>query len=357
MTVVSFTGNSGLTDYSVSLCKELDKYVDLTFVTAGSYEPNQYDAKFSAVKLFRRTRHYPIDIIKFFFYILKNKPDILLLQSWIKYPALEWILLVIFKWSGITLALTIHDLLPHYPRPWSKFVLSKYYRLFDKLIVHSEKSKEGLRRLGIGTLPLFVPHGIYDIFNQDCLSKQDVLPHFPMLGRHDFVVLFFGHIQTRKGIEEFLGASDLLANIQSIKFLVAGRNDLNDTEKQCLNIYRENTNVLIHDELIPMEKVQHYFAVADVVALPYLEGTTSGVVKLAMAFDKPIIATDIGDFPETLKDWSGLLIGNDDIPQDLASAIQVMQSNYADFISNLSEKKEKFSWSNIAKKYFNYLTE
>lgn len=357
ITVVSFTGDSGLTDYSVSLCKELDAFCELTFMTAESYKPEKYGANFNVVKLFRRTRHYPLDIVKFFISILTNKPDILLFQSWIKYPIFESVLLRVFKLFGIQLALTIHDLMPHYPKPWSRVVLSKYYRCFDKIIVHSAKAKSGLLAMGVDINPMQVPHGVYDIFKYDALSKPDVMPFFPTINEDDFVVLFFGHLQTRKGLLAFLKASDLLAKEKNIKLIVAGRNDLDKDAKETLSQYGNNAQVLIHDHMIPMEEVQHYFVLSDVIALPYLEGTTSGVVKLAMAFDKPIIATDIGDFSETLNDWSGVLIDSNNVAENLASAIVDVRSQYGSYINDLAKNKEKFQWDNIAKQYFNYLTE
>ena len=87
--VVSFTGDSGLTDYSVSLCRELDHLSDVSFITAESYGAERYRVNFPAVKIFRRTRHYPIDIFRFVFYVLKDKPDVVLFESWIKYPLIE----------------------------------------------------------------------------------------------------------------------------------------------------------------------------------------------------------------------------------------------------------------------------
>lgn len=353
--VVSFTGNSGLTDYSVSLCRELDKSCDVTLVTADSYDAEKYRANFPAVKVFRKTRHYPIDIFRFAAYLLYSRPDIALFESWIKYPMLEWLLVLLFRAAGIRMALTIHDLLPHYPKPWSRFVLSWYYRCFDRLVVHSQRSADGLQSMGVKTIPLLVPHGVYDIFNFDQLTREEVLPKFATVKEDDFVVLFFGHIETRKGILEYLAASKLLNSDPSIKFLVAGGNSLSGTAGETFNTYRAVGNVMLHDQKIPMDQVQYYFTLADAVVVPYLEGTTSGVVKLAMAFGKPIIATDVGDFSETLTDWAGVLIGLDDIPRNLAAAILKMRDEYTGLIADLNKTKQKYQWDQIADRHINYL--
>lgn len=354
--VVCFTGNSGLTDYSVSLCRELLKLCSVLFVTAESYFKDKYKLDIPTIKIFRRTRQYPIDIFKFLFYVLNNKPEIILFESWIKYPMIEWFLVWIFKCVGIQTALTIHDLLPHYPKPWSKLILSAYYASFDKLIVHSENTANGLFGMGVKTSPLVVPHGVYDIFNFNNLSRNQILPLFPTVQADDFVVLFFGHIESRKGILEFLATSELLLKHPKIKFLVAGGNSLNDGLLEVFNTYRSKPNVVIHDKSIPMEQVQNYFTLANTVVLPYLEGTTSGVLKLAMAFGKPVIVTDVGDFSETLNDWPGLLIPVDDIPNDLSKAIMELRVNYETIMVKLNKNKTKYQWSEIAKQHFSYLS-
>ncbi|MDF1690466.1 MAG: glycosyltransferase [Cycloclasticus sp.] len=353
--VVSFTGNSGLTDYSVSLCRELEKISDISFITAESYNAEKYRVNFPTVKLFRRTRHYPIDIFRFTFHVLKDKPDVILFESWIKYPLIESLLIIIFKAAGIHTALAIHDLLPHYPKPWSKMVLSWFYKLFDSLVVHSQRSVDGLGDMGVKTVPLLVPHGIYDIFKLNQQTREDVLPLFPEISRDDFVVLFFGHIETRKGILEYLATSEILMNEPAIKFVVAGGNSLSGEFSETFNTYKNKSNVVIEDQRIPLEQVQDYFTLAHVVIVPYLEGTTSGVVKLAMAFDKPVIATDVGDFAETLNDWSGLLVGLDDVVSNLAVAIRRTRADYDSLISDLNMKKKKYQWDSIANKHVDYL--
>ena len=352
--MVCFSGNSGLTDYTVSLCRELSKLCDLLMITSTVYAEDQYKTNFSILRLFRRTRLYPIDILRFIFYVLKRKPDVILFESWMKYPIVEWILIKLFKLNGIRTILTIHDLLPHYPKPWSKLLLSKFYGCFDRLIVHSHKAALGLKQMVVNTKPLVVPHGVYDIFNVDNLTRKDVAHRFPTVQDTDFVVLFFGYIDVRKGIFEFLAASELLEDKTDIKFLISGASSLKGHAISKLERYRENANVILHDKSIPMNEVQHYFSLVDVVVLPYLEGTTSGILKMAIAFGKPIIVTDIGDFSETLEDWPGLLIPTHNIAENLAEAILEMQHNNKQYLQSVSQNREKYQWDLIAKKHVDY---
>jgi glycosyltransferase involved in cell wall biosynthesis len=355
--VVSFSGDSGITDYAVSLCRELDKLVDVTFVTAASYAPERYKVDFPFKKLFRRTRQYPLDLLRYIAYTLREKPDMVLLQSWLKYPLVEGVMVALFRLRGIRTAVTVHDLLPHQPKPWSKALSAWFYRRFDKLIVHSERTEQGLREMAVTTVPLVVPHGIYDIFQLDKLSRADAVRAFPELSADDFVVLFFGHLDVRKGILEFLKTSALMRDRPHIKFVVAGGrgSSMSAAVAAEFDSYRDAPNVVMHDEMIPFDRVQYYFTAAHAVALPYLEGTTSGVIKLAMAFQRPFIATDIGDFAETLRDWSGLLTAGAAPASEFVPAIERMRADYASFVDELTLKSAKYQWPHIAEAHARYL--
>ena len=50
--------------------------------------------------------------------------------------------------------------------------------------------------------------------------------------------------------------------------------------------------VRIDDRYIPNEEVSLYFSAADLMVAPYLWGTSSGVVKMALGFGLPVIITE-----------------------------------------------------------------
>jgi len=353
--VVCFTGGSGLMHYAVSLARELARHGEVELVTATNFNLQGLVMDFNVNTLFRRTRHYPLDIVRFVLHILHSRPDWVLIQSWLKYPLLEGLIVSLFGLFGIRTAMTIHDLLPHYPKPWSRRLHAWFYRRFDRLIVHSERTAAALREMGVVTPPLVVPHGVYDIFKLGDLRREEVLGYFPDIASDDFVVLYFGHIETRKGILEFLQASERLAGEVGIKFVVAGKNDLTGEAARELERARGRANLILHDHLIPFEEVQRYFTLADVVALPYREGTTSGVMKLAMAFAKPVIASDVGDLRATLRDWPGRLLTTHDLSNGLVREIVAMRTNYAELLAGAECASAKYSWHVIGQAYQAYL--
>ena len=55
-------------------------------------------------------------------------------------------------------------------------------------------------------------------------------------------------------------------------------------------------------DYIPNDQVALYFSAADVVVLPYLSATQSGIAQIAYNFDKPVIATNVGGLAEVIVD-------------------------------------------------------
>jgi glycosyltransferase involved in cell wall biosynthesis len=357
--IVCFTGNSGLTDYAVSLSRALTRLMAVTMVTAESLPTPFSNMGFAVLRVFRRTRHYPIDIIRFTLGVCRRKPDWILIQGPIKFPIVDALIIRIVRKLGIRAAVTIHDVLPHYPRIWSHAEYAFYYRSFNRTVVHSNAALAKLRAMRVTVDALVVPHGVYDIFRLSNIDKNSARQRIPGLLATDFVVLFFGHLEPRKGLIPFLDVASSLRGNRKIKFLIAGQSALNEHDPKYryrLTAARDMPNVILHDKRIAFEEVETYFVACDVVALPYLEGTTSGVLKLAIAFGKPVIASHIGDLVEQMPLGGGIFIDNGiDIEQSFINALEKIQNEYHLFSHAMAGAGKNAQWSEIAEDIANYL--
>ncbi|GJI98698.1 sugar transferase [Duganella caerulea] len=354
--VVSFTGDSGLADYAVSLARALVRSAQTSLVTAASLPARFDELGFTVRRVFRRSRHYPLDMLRFGVGVLRRRPDWLVLQGPLKVALLDGVLMRLLRLGGVRCAVTVHDVLPHYPRPWSRAEFGFYYRSFQRVIVHSAAALEGVRKLGVTGEVLVVPHGIYDIFNLSGVSRSAARAKVGALGDDDFVVLFFGNLETRKGLLPFLEAARLLAGERRVRMVLAGSNSVSGKDAQRLDAARNEPNVLVHDRRIPFEDVENYFAACDLVALPYLEGTTSGVLKLALAFGKPVVATRVGDFPEQVPAGAGVFLENDaHLPAALAEAVLRMAADYPAYAGAMAAAGQHAQWPDIAGNVMTYL--
>lgn len=358
--IVCFTGDSGLTDYSVSLARSLTSLCQTSLITSTSIADNFRKFGFSVFTPFRRSRHYFFDIFKFFFLIASRKPDWLIFQGPLKFPIIDALVVYFLRLIGVKSLVTVHDVLPHYPKWWSKYEYGFYYRAFDKVIVHSDYSSRSVKNLGVKSPMLCVPHGIYDIFNINRLSRCEAVSNIKKLQLEDFSILFFGHLEPRKGFCEFVDAAIAMKNSTDIKFLVAGASsnaNHGPAYQDKLNYAQQADNVILDNFRIPFEDVENYFSACDVVALPYLEGTTSGVLKLALAFGKPVIITKVGDLPEELPNSAGIVIDNDEnLVEALCDAIIELKLNYTRYDSAMKSAADLAQWPDISKKVYSFLS-
>lgn len=356
--VVSFTGDSGLADYAVSLARALARMLPTRVVSAASLPERFEQMGFEVERVFRRSRHYPLDVFRFFFGVLRRRPDWIVLQGPLKFPLIDALFVRVLRALGIGCAITVHDVWPHYPRAWSRAEYGFYYRSFARVIAHSQAAEAGLRGLGIRGEVLVVPHGIYDLFD---LSGLDRATARQLLGipQDAFVPLFFGHLEPRKGLMVFLEAAQAMAGEAGVTFLVAGGNALaghGADYAQQLEAAKGWPNMRVHDRRIPFEDVERYFAACDVVALPYLEGTTSGVLKLALAFGKPVAASRVGDFPEEIPPGGGELFEADgQIAEHLVAALQAIRNQQPTYAAAMQAARGQAQWPDIAERLLAFL--
>jgi glycosyltransferase involved in cell wall biosynthesis len=77
-----------------------------------------------------------------------------------------------------------------------------------------------------------------------------------------------------------------------------------------------------HLRHIPRDEIGVYFAAADVVVLPYLDTSDSGVLELAAAFGRPVVVSRSGGLEEAFARYGYGEVVPPRNPHALAAAIQ-----------------------------------
>jgi glycosyltransferase involved in cell wall biosynthesis len=177
-----------------------------------------------------------------------------------------------------------------------------------------------------------------DNYNIAAIKKQLNLPQK--------VLLFFGYIRDYKGLKFLLRAMpEIIKQHPNLKLLVVGEFWAKDKQDyfeliQKLNIQE---NLVLINEYVPNEEVGKYFAVSDVVVLPYVTATQSAAVQTAYAFDKPVLSTAVGGLKDSvIPGQTGYFIE----PENAADIAEKVNHFYQNPIPPAKVKAQKhlFSW-------------
>ena len=107
--------------------------------------------------------------------------------------------------------------------------------------------------------------------------------------------------------------------------------------------------VKVVDTYTPDREVEKYFVAADLVVLPYISATQSGIVQIAYGFTRPVIVTEVGGLPDVVKDGKTGYIVKPGNPEDIARAVHRFYQNGVDRIMTENIRKEayRFSWERM----------
>jgi glycosyltransferase involved in cell wall biosynthesis len=282
--------------------------------------------------------------------IVAQRPDVLILQWWTPF----WLplLLVIAsaaRKASIPILYLCHQFIEPDSGIWEWYLARLALRMSDALIVVSQREYALASQAFPDKLIRLGHHPVYDGFPSQGLSRADARRQ---LGIDEKVplALFFGFVRRYKGLRYLIEA---LAQVSSpVHLLIAG--EFWEEEKDYHKLIRRydlQKRVTVHNRYIPNEEIEVYFTAADVLVLPYLSGSQSGVSMLAWHYGLPIIATNIGGLPETIiQERTGLIVPPADVSA-LAQAIDRFfdEGLYTPFRSGIIEMRNRFSWTALVR--------
>lgn len=202
--------------------------------------------------------------------------------------------------EGVRRLLLCHNVREHESIPGLGILKRKFMASADGLIVLASASEAIIKSMGITTPVKKLFHPLYD--NYGDASDQDTAREALGIGQGTPTILFFGLVRPYKGLPILLDAAGELAKANfHFHLRVAGEfyGGYNDAVKQ-IQAYGLGNHVTLENRFIPDGEVGTYFSAADVVVLPYLTATQSGVGPIAYHFNRPIIVSDAGGLPESV---------------------------------------------------------
>lgn len=285
-----------------------------------------------------------------------DAPDVLLLQWWVPYwtPCLTFVSRWIKRNTNIRVVFVCHNVVPHdgggtLDRRLTMTVL----RRGDGFIVHSEQDRYRLLALLPEARVLKAHHPTYaELADQSEDGQSAALRERLGLTGDCPTLLFFGFVRPYKGLEYLIQALPLVLKQMPARLLVVGEFWSSPAfyERYAREFGVEGAITFVN-RYVPNEELRPYFDLSDVVVLPYISATQSGVVQLAFGFGKPVITTRVGGLHEAVEDGvTGLIVP----PQDERALAEAIMRYFREELGpKLSEnvrrsaEAQTFSWRQI----------
>ena len=136
-------------------------------------------------------------------------------------------------------------------------------------------------------------------------------------------VLFFGRAAPHKGLDYLVKAQPLITRkVPHARILIASHGkDLT----RCKKMIYDQKYFEIHEGFSTGEKMATLFQRSSIVALPYLCSTSSGVLMVAHAFAKPVVATNVAGLYEYIEEGiTGLMVAPANVEQLAKGIIRLL---------------------------------
>jgi len=291
----------------------------------------------------------PVTWIKAFFWIKKVRPQLLIFKYWMPFfaPCYATIAYLSKIFLNIKTLYILDNVIPHERRIGDTVLTRIGLQFIDFFIAQSASVLNDLLQFRPDAEYKEIPHPVYEIF-PPAISKEKARKILQIDDKR--TILYFGFIRYYKGVRYLIKAMPLILDSMDVKLLICG--EFYEGREELLSLIEElklNSKVMVIDSFIPNEKVGHYFCAADLVVLPYVTATQSGIVQIAYHYQKPVVVTSVGGLPEVVKDGKCGYVVNPRDPAAIAEKVQrfYQQDKETEFRKNIKTEKQKYSWDRM----------
>ena len=356
-----------LAEYDFELLSNLDSNIDVMYLC--NIE-NQYildlKSNVKAIPIFNYSKYlsnfmrgisYCFSILNLLKILITFKPDIIHTQ-WPKIIKLDLQIIKFINFLKVPVVHTAHNILPHDDLKGKKFhTYQKYYKRLSGIIVHTEKSKEELvTKFKIGQQFICVnKHGfLKSKFN---VAKRDkIINSLKENLRGKIIFSSLGFQSYYKGIDFIIDYWHSTGKDKSnIQLIIAGV-----CRYQRIAELSNYPNVIIMDKLLSNEELSALMKFTDVLLLPYLKISQSGILMSAIYDKTPFLVSDVGGLTEPLKTAAvGWNIGNPTLENFKMIMNQIIENpKQIEIIKNDNyawyRLQDEYKWEIIAKRMLDF---
>jgi glycosyltransferase involved in cell wall biosynthesis len=280
----------------------------------------------------------------------QHHPDLIILPWWVGFWAPSYSTIIsLARWRrDCRVVYLCHNVTPHERRRLDRLLAHVPLSMGDGFIVHSSQDEANLRRLLPGALVKRTVHPTYDIFNRLDIEKAAARER---LGATDDMILFFGFVRPYKGLRYLVQALPQILRQRRVQLWIVGEFWQNQAEyERLIRDLGLEERVRIVNQYVSNEDVGVYFSAADMVVLPYVSGTGSGIAQIAYGYERPIVGTAVGDLPEIIEPGeTGQIVPPGDPGALAQSILDIYRRPDSEWRANIRARRDRFSWDNLVR--------
>ena len=318
--LVSLARRGGMVHFLAELANALAPLIPTVAVVSASAELNYLSRKIRRIEV--NTGRNPLHSLLQFLNpvmwtdLLKRlkaeQPDLIHIVGVHEWnPALAFLCKLLRK----PLVYTVHDPEAHPSSPVAIMAGDRITaRLANEVVALTWHGRAVLLSRGFPSSEISViPHPAYSLFRRWRTRTA----------RPGHIILHFGRIEAYKGLEvlvqAFLSVRDRLPEW---KLIIAGSGPVPASIAMLAG-----EDITIINRYVPDKEAARLVSMASIVALPYTSATQSGVLALAQAFERPVVATAVGGLDEMIvQGKTGILVPPGNVPA-LARAIRSLAAD------------------------------
>lgn len=293
----------------------------------------------------------PFTWIRAGFAAARRRPDVVVVQWWHPFfaPAIFVICSILRFMRRGRILFVCHNVVPHETSPLDRVLSRIAFSTAHCFIVQSGEDERNLQKLKRGAPVRIHPLPLFDFFKAGPMSKEEARTR---IGEGEGpLLLFFGYIRPYKGLLHLIEAMGIIRDRLNARLLVVGEfYEEREPYVQLVDRLGISGMVRFVDRYVGNEEVQAFFTASDLVVLPYVSATQSGIAQIALSFDRPVVVTRVGGLPEVVSEGrTGFIVPPAD-PHAVAEAIvEFFQGGWAERMKpHLEREKGRFSWASLA---------
>lgn len=245
-------------------------------------------------------------------------------------------------------SMTVHDPIAHSSLNWVEEVYRRiaFKRAKHYMLLSHALEKDFMAKYKISSKHMSFSHmGEFDFLNIVKPEELNIKSPF---------VLFWGRIASNKGVDILCQAMTLVhERIPDLKIVIAGKGEYYFDVAQ----YQSLDYFIFKQEFISIPLLTGLLKRCTFAVAPYIDATQSGVVQTAFSAGVPLVVTNVGDLPYTVKNGvTGLVVPPRD-PMALAEAIIKLAESPTTidkFKSNIDQLwKPTMRWDEIGDDFVN----